>query len=37
MKLELVRRDIEALRDMARSDSQNVRALAGIAEIREPR
>jgi hypothetical protein len=37
MNLELVGRDIEVLRDMARQDGENIRALARIAEIHERR
>jgi hypothetical protein len=37
MTLELVSHDIEGLRDMARKDGENIRALARIAESHERR
>ena len=37
MNLELLSRDIESLRDTARQDGENIRALARIAEIHERR
>ena len=37
MNLEIATRDIEALRDMAKADGENIRALARIAEIDEQR
>ena len=37
MNLELVSRNIQALRDMARQDGENIRALARIAELHERR
>ena len=37
MNLQLVTRDIETLREPARQDGENIRALARIAEIHERR
>lgn len=37
MNLELASRDIEALRDLAAKDGENIRLLAGIAERHERR
>ena len=37
MNAELMSREIEALRDMAKADGENIRALARIAEIHERR
>lgn len=37
MNLEMASRDIKNLRDLARQDADNIRALARIAEIHERR
>jgi len=37
MNLELLTRDVEVLRDTAKADGENIRALARIAEIHEHR